>query len=100
MFVSELNPKDKAIILMGIEYNDPQELIKDMNEWAEEEGFFTKPGTMFETIEKIETPLGRTDILCKVKGPGFVNPLKRLQCREMGWIWVEDYIGNHWYAEV
>ena len=86
--------KDPVIVLMGIAYDNKEELLKDMNEWAKEVGFFTNSDTKFTDFDVVETGLERTDILIKVEN-GFVNPLKRIEYRPMGWVWLVDYINNY-----
>ena len=86
--------KDPVIVLMGIEYNNKEELLKGMNEWAKEVGFFTHADTKFTDFDVVETGLERTDIVIKVEN-GFVKPLKRIEYRPMGWVWLEDYINNY-----
>ena len=96
MKIEELyNIKDPhVIVLMGISYDNKDELLKAMNEWAKEVGFFTHADTKFTDFDVVETGLERTDIVIKVEN-GFVNPLKRIEYRPMGWVWIEDYINNY-----
>ena len=99
MKIEELNNK-KGIVLMGIAFDDKESLIKDINEWSKEVNFFTTENTHISDFEVIETPLNdRTDIMCLVEGDGFVNPIKRIEFRSMGWVWTEDYVGNRYYAK-
>ena len=83
-----------VIVLMGIAYDNKEELLKDMNEWAKEVGFFTNENTNFTDFDVVETGLERTDIVITVKN-GFVNHLKRIEYRPMGWVWLVDYINNY-----
>lgn len=96
MKIEELyNIKDPhVIVLMGISYDNKEELLKDMNEWAKEVGFFTNENTKFTDFDVVETGLERTDIVIKVEN-GFVNHLKRIEFRPMGWVWLVDYINNY-----
>lgn len=95
MKIEELyNIKDTVIVLMGISYDSKEELLKDMNEWAKEVGFFTNKNTEFTDFDVVETGLERTDIVITVKN-GFIKPLKRIEYRPMGWVWLEDYINNY-----
>ena len=95
MKIEELyNIKDPVIVLMGISYDNKEDLLKDMNEWAKEVGFFTHADTKFTDFDVVETGLERTDIVITVEN-GFVNPLKRIEYRPMGWVWIEDYINNY-----
>ena len=95
MKIEELyNIKDPVIVLMGIAYDNKDELLKAMNEWAKEVGFFTHADTKFTDFDVVETGLERTDIVITVEN-GFVNPLKRIEYRPMGWVWIEDYINNY-----
>ena len=86
--------KDPVIVLMGISYDNKEELLKDMNDWAKEVGFFTNADTNFTDFDVVETGLERTDIVITVKN-GFIKPLKRIEYRPMGWVWLEDYINNY-----
>ena len=96
MKIEELyNIKDHhVIVLMGISYDNKEELLKDMNEWAKEVGFFTNKNTEFTDFDVVETGLERTDTVIKVEN-GFIKPLKRIEYRPMGWVWLEDYINNY-----
>ena len=95
MKIEELyNIKDPVIVLMGISYDNKDELLKAMNEWAKEVGFFTNENTKFTDFDVVETGLERTDIVIKVEN-GFIKPLKRIEYRPMGWVWLEDYINNY-----
>lgn len=96
MKIEELyNIKDHhVIVLMGISYDNKEDLLKDMNDWAKEVGFFTNKNTEFTDFDVVETGLERTDIVIKVEN-GFVNPLKRIEYRPMGWVWLVDYINNY-----
>ena len=95
MKIEELyNIKDPVIVLMGISYNNKNELLKKMNDWAKEVGFFTNADTNFTDFDVVETGLERTDIVIKVEN-GFVNPIKRIEYRPMGWVWLDDYINNY-----
>ena len=83
MKIEELyNIKDPVIVLMGISYDNKEELLKDMNDWAKEVGFFTNSDTKFTDFDVVETGLERTDIIVKVKN-GFIEPLKRIEYRPM-----------------
>ena len=86
--------KDPVIVLMGIAYDNKEELLKDMNEWAKEVEFFTNADTNFTDFDVVETGLERTDIVIKVEN-GFIKPLKRIEYRPMGWVWLVDYINNY-----
>lgn len=86
--------KDPVIVLMGISYDNKEELLKAMNEWAKEVGFFTNADTKFTDFDVVETGLERTDIVITVEN-GFIKPLKRIEYRPMGWVWIEDYINNY-----
>ena len=86
--------KDPVIVLMGISYDNKEELLKDMNDWAKEVGFFTNADTNFTDFDVVETGLERTDIVIKVEN-GFIKPLKRIEYRPMGWVWLVDYINNY-----
>ena len=96
MKIEELyNIKDPhVIVLMGISYDSKDDLLKDMNDWAKEIGFFTNSNTKFTDFDVVETGLERTDIVIKVEN-GFVNYLKRIEYRPMGWVWLVDYINNY-----
>ena len=76
--------KDPVIVLMGISYDNKEDLLKAMNEWAKDVGFFTNADTNFTDFDVVETGLERTDIVITVKN-GFM----------MGWVWLEDYINNY-----
>ena len=65
-----------------------------MNDWAKEVEFFTNADTNFTDFDVVETGLERTDIVITVKN-GFIKPLKRIEYRPMGWVWLEDYINNY-----
>ena len=86
--------KDPVIVLMGISYDNKEDLLKDMNDWAKEVGFFTHADTKFTDFDVVETGLERTDIVITVEN-GFIKPLKRIEYRPMGWVWLEDYINNY-----
>ena len=96
MKIEELyNIKDPhVIVLMGIAYDNKEELLKNMNEWAKEVEFFTNENTNFTDFDVVETGLERTDIVIKVEN-GFIKPLKRIEYCPMGWVWLEDYINNY-----
>lgn len=83
-----------VIVLMGIAYDNKEDLLKGMNDWAKEVGFFTHENTEFTDFEEVETGLERTDIVITVKN-GFIKPLKRIEYCPMGWVWLEDYINNY-----
>ena len=99
MKIEKLNPSTKAIILMGISFNDKESLIKEMNEWADEVKFFDG-NAHFTDFEVIENPgHERQDIVCTYDGVGIINPFKRIEYRGMGWVWIEDYLGNKYYED-
>lgn len=91
--IADLKDKGYGLILMGIKWNSKKELIDEMNDWNDSEKFI--PNGKFTDFDEIETDLDRTDIL--VKHTGNVNPLKRIENRDMGWVWLEDYLGNRYY---
>lgn len=99
MKIENLNPSAKAIILMGISFNDKDSLLNEMNEWADEVIFFDG-NAHFTDFEVIENPGNeRTDIVCTYDGVGIINPFKRIEYRGMGWVWIEDYLGNKYYED-
>lgn len=96
MNIEEIKNKsdDYVVVLMGIEFNDEHELIKQINDWNTETCLITGK---VKKIEKLETELDRIDVL--VHHTGVVNPLIRLKYRAMGWVWLSDYIGNRYYLK-
>lgn len=95
MRVADLDENTYGLVLMGIKWDSKEDLIDEMNDWNDSEKFI--PDGEFVDFEEIETGLARTDIL--VKHTGTVNPFKRIENRDMGWVWLSDYIGNGYYAE-
>lgn len=83
-----------GLILMGIAYDNKNDLIASINEWNKEVGFI--PNGEVTDIEEIENrSKNRNDIL--VYHTGVVNPIKRIQYADMGWKWAEDYLKNKLY---
>lgn len=83
-----------GLILMGIAYDNKNDLIASINEWNKEVGFIQN-GEVTD-IEEIENrSKNRNDIL--VSHTGVVNPIKRIQYADMGWKWAEDYLNNKLY---